>query len=536
MLVFRFFTSPSSSCSSLTSRFVTVKGERSLKGPNPSPDMSFSPWASSFLPRFSLLLSVIYLVSNGGVVTTSPLPEPFPSDYQIRQAFLGVRPDETFLTSEIPPRRDLYDRFAARYAPKKSLEDVYPRFFLVYKVGQSGDCYNDFIDRCCRIFAEESSGDVFMLSKWPDGPSDPESLFNAIEYPAFIQNPNVRRIYLVNPNDMSQRIQFWPRDPDDPDRVETAPEDQSLEQTLNALTIGAGAAAGGLELLQPIIGSSLSPFYLPGNDKVTPHNNEEQVPGETRLDSFFVDTASLPGHSEGFDSTQFLSTDGSSAAGDATSLLTTIPNSGTEAFTAEVGDGEANADMTTFATVSGTEPDSLLSTTPDESTDLFGSPAKRQLTLHSRACTLRPGLENDLPFLFDGTNPTSSGEAADPANIIPFPGALPAYATIKVVQRRIPGNPGFYKLDIEIRNSAGQLIGSAVDADAFPNQHIEVQSDIPYRVQVWTQEGDDHQPLKFQYGPTGVEWDSNDSSPETHNCQTDEWREDHRELDCKFDF
>lgn len=490
--------------------------------------------ANSFLSIFFILLRGLLLISKGRVGIASPVPDPIPSDNEIRQAFLGVRPDETFLTSEIPAGRALYDRFAARFAPKKSLEDVFPKFFLIYKKGQNGLCYNDFVDRCCRIFAEQSSGDVFLISKWPEGPSEPDSLFNAVEFPAFTQNPNVRRIYLVNPSDLSQRIQYWPRNPDDPDRVETVPEGESLDQMMDTLTIGAGAAAGGLELLQTHIGALLNPFYVPGNEKLAPPKNEEQDTGESRLDSFFVDTASLPHDSQGIDSTQSLSTDGSLLmTGDESPLFTTIPSVGTEAFT---GDGDPGEDMTTYATISGTDADSLFSSTPDDSTDLFGSTAKRQLPLHSRACTLRPSLENDLPFLFEGTNTAYAAEEDNPTQSILFPGALPAYATIHIVQRRTSTYPALYKLDIEIRNSGSQLIGSAMDADAFPNQRIEIGSDLPYRVQVWTQEGDEHEPLKFQYGPQGPEWDSNDSSPETHDCKTDEWREDHRELECKFGF
>lgn len=514
--------------------------------------MFFTKKANSVSPVFSLLSYAIFLISTGRLLIASSYPDTFPSDNEIRRAFIGVRPDETFVSSEIPARRDLYDQFASRYAPKKSLEDVFPKVFLIYRAGQSAECYNDFIDRCCRIFAEQSSGDVFLLSKWPEGPSEPESLFNAVEFPTLIQNPRVRRILLVNPDNLSQRIQFWPKDPDDPDRVETASEDESLEGLLDALTIGAGAAAGGLELLQPSIGAALNPFYVPVDQSITPPSNQDQLPGETRLDSFFVDTASLPENGGGIDSIQFLSADGSQMAGDTQPLFTSISNVGSEAFTADWGGGNANDDMTTFNTISGTDldwvfstgpdslystgPDSLFSTAPDESTDLFGSPVKRQLKLRSRACALRPGLEDDLPFLFEGTAPTYSLELDDSTDRVPVPGALPAYATVHVVQRRLSVNPGIYKLDIDIRNSAGQVIGSTYDAFAFPNQRIEVQSAIPYRLQVWTQAGDEHQPVKFQYGPTGVEWDSNDSNPETHDCQTDEWSEDHRELTCKFVF
>lgn len=479
-------------------------------------------------------MSVILLISNGRIGITSPLPAPFPSDNEIRQAFLGVRPDETFLTSEIFAGTVLYDQFAARYAPKKSLQDVFPKFFLMYKEGQSGTCYNDFVDRCCRIFAEQSSGDVFLISKWPGGPSEPDSLFNAVEFPAFATNPNVRRIYLVNPDDLSQRIQYWPRNPDDPDRVENAPEDNPLDRLMNNLLVGAGVTTGGLELLHPYVGTLLKPFYVPGNEKLTFPKNEDQDSGETKLDSFFVDTASLPPDNDGSDSAQSLFSDGSPLMAENESpLFTTIPSVGTEAFT---GEGDANNDITTYATISGTEGDSLFSSNPDDYTDLFGLPAKRQLALHSRACTRRPGLENDLPFLFDGINTASGAEEDEPQKSIPFPGALPAYATVHVVQRRISAHPGLYKLDIEIRNSGGQLIGGVADADAFPNQRIEIQTVLPYRVQIWTQEGDEHNPLKFQYGPQGPDWDSNDSSPETHDCKTDEWREDHRELECKFDF
>lgn len=467
-------------------------------------------------------------------MTASPIPDPLPTDDEIRQAFIGVRPDETFLTSEILATRALYDQFAARYAPKKSLIDVFPEYFLIYKGGQSGLCYNDFVDRCCRIFAEQSSGDVFLLSKWPEGPTEPDSLFNAVEFPAFAQNPNVRRIYLVNPDDLSQRIQYWPRNPDDPDRVETVSEDESLDRLMNTPTIGAGAAAGGLGLLQTHIGALLNPFYVPSNEKLTPQKNEDHDTGESRLDSFFVDTASLPKDSEGIMSTQSLFTDESlPMAGDESSLFATIPSVGTEAFT---GDGDDDEDITTYATIDGTDPDFLFSSSLDDSTNLFEFPAKRQLTLHSRACTLRPSLEKDLFFLFDGTNTAYAAEEDDPTNSVPFPGARPAYATIHVVQRRFSSYAGLYKLDVEIRNSGGQLIGSAMDADAFPNQRVEIQSNLPYRVQVWTQEGDEHLPLKFQYGPTGPYWDSNDSSPETHDCKADEWREDHREMECKFGF
>jgi hypothetical protein len=491
-----------------------------------------------FFPVVGILLRVMFLAFNEhATVLTSPLPDSFPTDNEIRRAFLGVGRDETFVTSEILVTRDLYQRFATRYAPKKSLEDVFSSYFLIYQPGQSGLCYNDFVDRCCKIFAEKSSGDVFLLSKWPHGPSEPDSLFNSIEFPAFKDNPYVTRIYLVNPNDISQRILFWPKDPDssDDDKVETVLEGSSLEHTLDTLTFTAGAAAGGLTILQGGLGTTLAPFLLPGNERLTPQDNEEQAPGETRLDSFFGDTASLPGSSDSVDATQFFSTEAPLPIGDDKSLFTTVPDFGAEAFSVAMGDGEVD-EAITFGSLNGIEPDTLVSVS-DESMDLFGSSTKRHLALQPRACAPRPGIEQDLPFLFEGITPlggTNTADNADVQTLIPFPGALPAYAAVHVVQRRLPDSPGVYKLDVEIRNSGGEVIGSAADADAFGKQRIEVQSPLPYRLQVWTPEGNDDQPLKFQYGPMGPEWDSNDSSPETHDCKTDEWKGDHREVDCKF--
>lgn len=493
-----------------------------------------------FFPVLRLLLSVLLILSDEqAIVLTSPLPESFPTDDEIRRAFLGVGRGETFVTSEIIFSRDLSQQFATRYAPKKSLEAVFPKYFLLYRAGQSGQCYNDFIDRCCKIFAEQSSGDVFVLSNWPDGPSEPDSLFNSIEFPAFRNNPYVTGIYLVNPDDMSQRIQLWPRDPDNPDddRMDAAPEDDLFEQTLDTLTFTAGAAAGGLTILQNGLGASLAPFLLPGNERFTPPDNEEQAPGETRLDSFFLDTASLPGKSESLDATQLFPTEDSFSVGDETQLFTMIPGFGTQAFNAEMGDDEADENKK-FDSINENEPDALFSNS-DESMDLFGLSTKRDLALQPRACTPRPGIEKDLPFLFEGTEPpggTNTATDIGVQNPIPFPGALPAYAAVHVVQRRLSESPGSYKLDIEIRNSGGEVIGSVVDAEALPKQRIEVQSPLPYRLQVWTQDGNEYQPLKFQYGSTGLEWDSNDSSPETHDCKTDEWKGDHREVDCKFSF
>ena len=492
--------------------------------------MFLSQQAASLFSIFSLFFIVICLLFNAGVGGAASISDPYPSDDEIRQAFLGVGPDETVLIVEVAFTRDSRDRFKSRYAPKKTFEDVFPGSLFKYHGFRTADCYSDFIDRCCRVFAEKSSGDVFLISTWPEGPSDPDSIFMAVEFPALRDNPNVRRIYLVDPYDWSQRIQYWPPDPDNPDRVETAPEDEAFERTLDTLTTTVGVAAGGLQLLQPVLGS-LGPFLFQEGPAQSPPQKENLAPGEIRQDSFFVDTASLPGQSEDPHSIDFLSADALPVAGDATPLFTTIPDYGTDVFYAGAGDDEAGERNVISSTDVMNEPDSLFPTTLDDSADLFASSAKRQLMLYPRGCALRPGLERDLPFLFEDIN-IAAGEA-ELENSIPFPGALPAYATVHVLQRRYPG---LYKLDIEIRNSAGEVIGSIADANAFANQRIEVQSDLPYRVQVWTQGDDDQQPLKFQYGPTGVEWDSNDSNPDTHDCHTDAWREDHREIDCKFNF
>jgi hypothetical protein len=510
-----------------------MKGSKSLL------DMFYSRACCFLFTLFSLLPSVIFPAFNvRWVALASPLPPQLPSDDEIFQAFLGVGPDETLLTSEIVATRELYDQFSARYGPKKSLEDAFPYSFLAYKEGQSQECYNDFIMRCCRIFAEQSSGDVFLFSRWPNGPSNPNSLFNAVEFPAFRSNPDVRRIYLVNPDDMSQRIQFWPRDLDDPNdsEVEIAPEDRALEETLDMLTVTAGAAAGGLAVLQSTVGSSLAPYLLPGHEQFTPYDSEEQAPEEMELDSFFLDTASFPGDMDSLGSPDLWLTGDSVMMEDSTHWFTMIPEIGAETFTSHVGDGDVDEG---FSAIGGIEPDTLQFSSIDESTDVFGSTAKRQVEFYPHACAVPAGLERDLSLLFEKFNPlggTNFYEETDPPTLISFPGALPARATVHVVQRRLPETPGFYKLDIEIRNSGDQVIGSAVNVDAFANQRIEVESELPYRVQVWIEEVDDYQPLIFQYGPTGLMWDSNDSNPDTHDCETDEWRADHRELQCKFYF
>lgn len=507
-----------SSFSHLKSARLSLK--TCLKGSNVLEDM-FLPWRlSSYVHTFGLFLIVIYFVSDARSVKASPIYSSYPSDDEIRQAFLGVGPDETTLISELRMSPAELATFKSRYAPKKTFFDVFPVSLLTYHEDEKAECYSDFLGRCSRIFAEESSGDVYLFADWTYGPHNHDSQFNSIIFPTLRNNPNVRRIMLVNPSAFAERLQFWPPKSDDPHEI--APED---EAALDVLTIGAGVATGGLSLFRPILGSP--------TPSIPPPQKKEQVPVETKQDSFFVDTASLPEQSEGFDSTQLISSDALPLSEDQTPLFTTISDYGTDVFAAEGGANEADTDAIDSATITGIEPDSLFSTNLDDTTDLFGAIVKRKSMLYRRGCAPPPGLELELPFLAEELR---AAGAIDSVSSVPFPGALPAYATVHVVQRRSSGTSGQFKLDIEIRNSADEVIGSIADAVADENQRIEVQSALPYRVQVWTQGSDDYQPLKFQYGPTGVEWDSNDSDLATHDCHADEWREDHREIDCKFNF
>lgn len=92
----------------------------------------------------------------------------------------------------------------------KVYEDLFPIDYTK-RNGRSQNWHGDFIDRICRLFADYSTGKVYLISKLPDGPCSTRSVWCRIEFPALKANPVVESVILVSYENFQQQETLWAR-------------------------------------------------------------------------------------------------------------------------------------------------------------------------------------------------------------------------------------------------------------------------------------------------------------------------------------
>lgn len=132
----------------------------------------------------------------------------YPSNADIQKAFRSVGRDKSVMFSEVGGF--VAAKAFAQMNSKYIYEDLYPVDYTL-RHGRSTKWFSDFTDRFSFIFAVESSGDVFLISKWPSGPCSKRSVWARIELPALQANADVTSIILVDYENFSRQKAIWQR-------------------------------------------------------------------------------------------------------------------------------------------------------------------------------------------------------------------------------------------------------------------------------------------------------------------------------------
>lgn len=476
----------------------------------------------------------------------SSVPDPVQSDYPddaaIAAAFMGVGSDGAVFSVSYQNRMQLENAFALEFPNprKRGLLDVFPTNFM-FNLGRSERWLSDFVKRCSLHFTTECAGTVYLLAKWPSGPTGC-GLFTDDVFPALKRNLAVTQIILVNEHNFQEQRVFWAR--------ETTEEEYQREglETVIATGVTAGIAAGA-SLLGPSLVGPLATMFAPSDDNDKKTENFKQVLPEsftnlltpslttgddTNPAQYFSPNAPVDGGDDVFSTIPTPGLDLNVFSPDQLELpATNQPNlfsttSDANVFITDVV-AQPGAETNLFSTIPRVGTEILAADATTSSEDLF---AKRHLTLQPRACGGSSALDPDLAPWYErslgvvGQNLNSPG---------PYPGAPPWVGTIRVTQRRREALVPFsYQLSVHITHQSGLDMGSIEAADVTPFQELQVpRTVLASSLYVWTQLGDDA-PIKFRYGTNGIVWDSSDSVE--HNCKTDPWKGDDREIDCEFNY
>jgi len=103
--------------------------------------------------------------------------------------------------------------------------------------GHTTERYQRFADDFSEVFAEKSSGEVFVLLNW-DSATDPCTVWERKEFPALKANAAVTKVTHVNPNDFSQTRQIWPVPARKSPRDETQVLEKRVDKCLDDTTEG----------------------------------------------------------------------------------------------------------------------------------------------------------------------------------------------------------------------------------------------------------------------------------------------------------
>ncbi|KAF2465526.1 uncharacterized protein BDR25DRAFT_378688 [Lindgomyces ingoldianus] len=111
---------------------------------------------------------------------------------------------------------------------------------------------------------------------------------------------------------------------------------------------------------------------------------------------------------------------------------------------------------------------------------------------------------------------------------VPPPTYQPGWCGVHVTQYRPSEAAGHYRLDIIIKDNAGEEIGALNYADSSSDVSVGVTSSLPW-VLILTAGASDYDAVLFAYA--GQSWGSNDQQ---HHCNFGEYDRGARQGDCGF--
>lgn len=485
----------------------------------------------SILRLFTCLATATFLATSGrrGSALASPVDSGpntdtsayggYPSNKDIRNAFLGVGMHKTVLSagrSLNPGPIWLFATSTLRVSIYNAFQDNVQPF--VYEGHGSREGFSNFIERCTKFLIKKSSGKVWVLSDWPNGPdsSGDCNFWTQIQFPSLVSNNDVESIWLVDRNHFANQKQIWPkREAENPDEPKTQdPRGGRRRQgrpsfALSPL-VGLGSSTG-LVLGTGVGGLGNLPILPPFDHTNDPGANQQPEIKTDVLDSI---TGELP------------STINAPDGGDVATM-----SLGTEGIIDTGGLGGSG--------------DGILFKDLDKDWTDYGTPStRRHLDLQARFDAVCPDWFSDSsntpfnPSPFDGS--TGDSVVLPPSKFV-APGAISDHARVQVTEydKDFPtmDQTGNYHLEISILNEANEVIGGLQPTDAPPGQALIVWSQLPYALQVSVGSTSDDQTLYFTYAadtPYAKSWDMNDRSDE-HKCESGgPWNNGIRGVYCDF--
>lgn len=433
----------------------------------------------------------------------------YPSDGEIQEAFKGVNRDDTVVFADLEGRIQGPYKFATNLKKQWILDafrDNPDGTVFIHRNGRPKERYQDFAERYSRVFLQASSGVVWLISRFPEGPRMMWdcSFWWAFEFVLLRDNPKVEAIVLVDEHDFTSHRILWPKEDDKPNESkkpnDPEPPNQNGKWPLNGGSLerfGAGATTGvsvlGVGAGIPVVGGSP---LLPGLGIFVPEENQLQ---DTNTEQNPGDEMDVLGH-----------------------IIGDLPP--TEVPAAE----DQQQAMTESDGAS--DPWSLSLQSRD------WRPAKVCFDWNSDPSNPDfPSFPIDAQIEISNVVSASSPPEPDPASPPELDSGI---GTIKVAQyqENVPqlSVPDRSKLDVSISDSRNQLIGIAL-GNPPDGQAMTVWCPVPlFAIYVWAGSLDTD-PLQFKLGESGTPWDSNDRSDE-HQCTMSQWTDGNRQVTCNFNY
>lgn len=448
---------------------------------------------------------------DSGSHSVSPGNNGYPSDDQIRAAFLGVSIHHTVLGAirATEGATWLFATSTGRVSLYNAFEDNVQPFLRDGRGPKDG--FSDFMERSTKFFIEQSAGKVWVLSDWPNGPDERQDcVWREIQFPNLKKNSKVTSIWLVDRFHFQRQKQIWPSE------TQTKPEEKPNPQQPSGGRRRGGRPQFGLVPLLGVGGSAgltlgtgtgglggldMFPLGIPTDNTNDPGSGD--TPG-VKTDVLDNTVGNLPSVFNG------------PAGGD--ELKTTL---GTEGMIGTSGtDTSGNGNL--FGDL-------------DKDWKDYEMPTRRHLGLQAR---FGPACDWSIYPLTTPNDP-SSDQTTDNSIVPPpskyvAPGAISSLATVQVTEyeENLPAmdQTGHPHLEISISNKAGEVIGGLQATDAPPDQDLTVWSNLPYALRVSLNE----EVLYFKYAwdtPYAISWDMNDPK-----CQIGPWNTGIRGVYCDFTY
>ena len=380
---------------------------------------------------------------------------------------------------------------------KMIYKDTFDDYDYTNLNGRSLRWFQDFTDRFCTIYAERAKGTVYLVSRWPNGPSSDCSVWTRAEFPVLKRNRQVTSIILVNYLKFSDQRQYWP-DPNEDDQRSKQP--------------GGNSGAGAIGIIVPALGDAAGAGTgVLGGKAVVPASPTQSVSTlgtpSPAPDWSSVDWDSLNGiEMDILENDTAGNTDEKPLDQPTKRSLTERAPSGGKCFD-WAGEGE--------------DPNQKKKSDIEKNP----GPGVYQMGIST----------SDFP-------PNNYGGGAqappDPKKVDPPSGffrvRVKQYRRYYPYQHKGPFSYN-YKLDAMVIDSQDRIVGSVFFADAPDYTPVKVETAALTSLFITTQKGT-RDPLLFRWGEFAQgenAWDSNDKT-DIHQCTVSAWKDGVRTIFCRF--